>query len=141
MTTLPPAPRSCASGPYRTDVPSGVWSQEEYSKLRLYDGPTWTQPPGLFLCPPARPRRLPRPRLRLLGGLPRRRPPPRLARRAAAGDIDLETAEAIRDYVSPVALFASGAEAAAHGMREITRPGPDARRTIAKIRRTRADLT
>ncbi|MFD7961193.1 DUF6283 family protein [Streptomyces zaomyceticus] len=40
----PPAPRPCASCPYRRDVPSGVWSRGDYVKLPLYDGPTWTQP-------------------------------------------------------------------------------------------------
>ncbi|MFE5407001.1 hypothetical protein ACFQ9Z_38130 [Streptomyces sp. NPDC056580] len=38
-------------------------------------------------------------------------------------------------------LFVFSAEAAAHGMREITGPGSDAHRAMAKIRRARADLT
>ena len=37
------------------------------------------------------------------------------------------------DYVSPVPLFSSGAEAADHGEREIEQPGEDARETIRKI--------
>lgn len=37
------------------------------------------------------------------------------------------------DYVSPVPLFASGAEAAAHGMRDIDAPGARARRAIMKL--------
>ncbi|KNE83391.1 hypothetical protein ADZ36_05545 [Streptomyces fradiae] len=59
----------------------------------------------------------------------------------ADGQITVETAEAIRDYRSPVELFATGAEAAVHGMREILCPGPEARRAIDKIRRARTDLT
>jgi hypothetical protein len=66
-----------------------------------------------------------------------------LALRVAASDggITAETADAIRDYVSPVPLFASGDEAAAHGMREIRRPDPAARTAIGKITRNRTDLT
>ncbi|SEE71658.1 hypothetical protein SAMN05216532_8486 [Streptomyces sp. 2231.1] len=141
MTALPPAPRPCASCAYRIDVPSGVWSQEEYGKLPRYDGPTWTQPLGLFLC---HQHDRGDDRARVCGGWAGWHDGDHLLAlrvAAAAGDIDLETAEAIRDYLSPVALFASGAEAAAHGIREITGPGPDARRSIAKIRRTRTHLT
>lgn len=32
-------PRPCVSCPYRLDCPSGVWSEEEYEKLRVYDDP------------------------------------------------------------------------------------------------------
>ena len=45
----PPA-RPCASGPYRCDVPSGIWAAQKYDKLAGYDGPTWTQSRELFLC-------------------------------------------------------------------------------------------
>ncbi|MEV5667123.1 DUF6283 family protein [Streptomyces flaveolus] len=49
-----------------------------------------------------------------------------LALRVASivGDLTAETAEAVRNYISPVPLFSSGAEAAAHGMRDIPRAGP-----------------
>jgi hypothetical protein len=40
----------CGSCPYRRDVPSGLWTQQEYDKLLDYDGPTWAQNPLLFLC-------------------------------------------------------------------------------------------
>lgn len=46
----PPAPRSCASCPYRRDVPAGIWAREEYGKLPGYDEPTPFQPRGVFLC-------------------------------------------------------------------------------------------
>ncbi|WP_336794377.1 DUF6283 family protein [Gordonia malaquae] len=45
-----PAPRPCESCPYRRDVPSGVWAESEYEKLRAYDAPTGEQPVRLFLC-------------------------------------------------------------------------------------------
>ena len=138
--TSPPAPRPCASCPYRTDVPSGIWSEEEYAKLPLYDGPTVAQPPRLFLC---HQHDRSDDRARVCGGWAGCHDGDHLlALRVAAhsGSITPETAQAIRDYVSPVPLFASGAEAAAHGVREIRSPGPDARRAIEKIRRNRADL-
>ncbi|MFF5639532.1 DUF6283 family protein [Streptomyces sp. NPDC012825] len=66
-----------------------------------------------------------------------------LALRVALADsqITVETAEAIRDYTSPMPLFESGAEAAAHGMRDILAPDPEARRTMNKIVRVRPDVT
>ena len=40
----------CTACPYRVDVPSGVWADEEYDKLRDYDEPTGNQPPAVFAC-------------------------------------------------------------------------------------------
>ena len=40
----------CSSCPYRTDVPSGVWSYHEYEKLREYDEITPDQPFATFAC-------------------------------------------------------------------------------------------
>ena len=48
--TLPPARTPCATCPYRTDVPSGVWAPEEYAKLLAYDEETAYQPLSVFLC-------------------------------------------------------------------------------------------
>ncbi|GAA2239757.1 DUF6283 family protein [Streptomyces nogalater] len=141
MTTLPPAPRPCQYCPYRLDVPSGVWSAEEYAKLPTYDRPTPEQPAKLFRC---HQHDHDSGRARVCGGWAGCHDGDELlALRVAtiAGEIAVETAQAIRDYTSPVPLFASGAEAAVHGMREILNPGPDARRAIDKISRTRTDLT
>ena len=44
--TLHIPPRPCPSCPYRKDHPSGVWSEDEYEKLRPYDGLAV----GAFLC-------------------------------------------------------------------------------------------
>ncbi|MGW4178654.1 DUF6283 family protein [Streptomyces rubiginosohelvolus] len=137
----PPAPRPCASCPYRLDVPSGIWSEDDYNKLPLYDEPTWAQPPQLFLC---HQRDRNDDRARVCGGWASCHDGDHLlALRIAslAGQITAETAEAIRGYISPVGLFVSGAQAAAHGLRELLNPGPKARRAIDKLRRTRADLT
>lgn len=47
--------------------------------------------------------------------------------------------EATIDYVSPVPLFASGAEAARHGLADVGQPGPSARRAIDKLLRRRGE--
>lgn len=141
MTTLPPAPRPCLTCPYRTDVPPGVWSQEDYEKLPRYDGPTWEQPPALFLCHQHDKHEE---GARVCGGWAGCHDGNHLmALRVAVikGEIPAETAEAIRDYTSPAPLFASGAEAASHGMRDLHAPGPEALRAMTKIERTRGDLT
>lgn len=140
MTTQPPAPRPCASCPYRQDVPSGVWGAGDYAKLPLYDEPTYAQPSGLFLC---HQHDRDDPRARVCSGWAGCHDMAHsLSLRMAlfSGDITSETVDAIVDYASPVPLFATGAEAAVHGMREIHDPGPDARRLIDKVSRTRTDL-
>lgn len=141
MTVLPPAPRPCGTCPYREDVPSGVWGENEYAKLAEYDGPTYEQPFGLFLC---HQRDRKDANARVCGGWAGCHDSAELMaiRMAlAAREITMETAEAICEYESPVPLFASGAEAAEHGMREIGNPGPEARQAIEKIARIRTDLT
>ena len=47
-----------------------------------------------------------------------------LAVRLQAADVD----PAVFEYESPVPLFASGAEAAEHGKRDLEAPGPEAKR-------------
>lgn len=141
MTTLPPAPRPCASCPYRADVPSGVWSEEDYAKLPFFDGPTWSQSPSLFLCHQYSAED---DRARVCGGWAACHDGDQLlALRVALaqGEITGETAEAIRGYTCTVTLFASGAEAAAHGMRDIHSPGREARRVMDKIVRVRPEAT
>ena len=136
-----PAPRPCASCPYRQDVPSGIWAASEYAKLTAYDEPTYSQPTGLFLCH-QHDRNDDRARV-CAGWAGCHDGDHLLALRIAvsAEEITAETADAIRDYVSPTPLFASGVEAAAHGVREICTPGPDACTAINKISRRRADIT
>jgi len=128
----PPAPRPCASCPYRRDVPSGVWAAEEYAKLRRYDAPTMEQPPGVFLCHQVNGRVC-------AGWASCHDGDHLLALRiaVASGGMSAEDMEATRDYVSPVPLFGSGTEAADHGTAEIDAPGPRAVQTMAKITRRR----
>lgn len=141
MTTLPPAPRPCASCPYRQDVPSGVWAASDYAKLPTYDGPTYSQPGLLFLC---HQHDRDSDSARVCGGWAGCHDMTEsLALRIASASREMtaEDVEATADYASPVPLFATGAEAAAHGMRDIDNPGPEACAAIDKISRTRSDLT
>jgi hypothetical protein len=135
-----PAPRPCTTCPYRRDVPAGIWSREENEKLPLYDLPTWLQPLRLFLCHQHRPDAVRHP---VCGGWAGCHDADELlALRLAVGDgtMMLETAYAVRAYVSPVPLFASGAEAARHGLSGHGRLSDAAVTAIAKLRRRRADL-
>lgn len=129
LADLPrPSKAPCGTCPYRRDVPSGVWDASEYAKLPRYDGDTLQQlakgGTGLFYCHQND------------GHL-------------CAGWVachDMYEAVAVRlnpiapdamDYRSPVPLFASGAEAAAHGLAEIDAPSDAARRAIDKLERRR----
>ncbi|MET9779244.1 DUF6283 family protein [Streptomyces sp. NPDC006367] len=141
MTSQPPAPSPCTYCPYRLDVPSGVWSEEEYAKLPLYDRPTYEQPVRVFRC---HVHDRDSERGTVCGGWAGCHDGDELlALRVGIieGGITVETAEAIRDYVSPVPLFASGAEAAAHGMRDVENPSPEAVAAMRKLKRVRTDLT
>lgn len=125
MADLPrPSGAPCGSCPYRRDVPSGIWEASEYAKLPAYDGGTGDQlvqgGTALFYC--------------------HQNDGPLCAGWAGCHDTDHLLALRLNPvhpdtfgYVSPVPLFASGAEAAAHGMADIDAPGPAARAAIAKL--------
>lgn len=132
MTEVPPCPAKspCGTCPYRRDVPAGIWDKTEYEKLPRYDGSILDQvlsdAGGLFMCHQQNGH--------LCSGW--------------VGCHDMRDNLAVRlqqvdpstfDYESPVALFASGAEAAAHGMSEIDEPGRRARTAIDKIQRRRGE--
>lgn len=136
----PPAQRPCESCPYRRDVPAGIWASEEYAKLRRYDAETPGQPTGLFQChrtgADAPIRRI------CAGWVGCHEAEDLLALRLAVldGSIDGTTYRTVVDYVSPVPLFPSGSDAAAHGEAGIHAPAEQARRLIDKITRARNDL-
>lgn len=123
MTPLPKPPkRPCGSCPYRRDVPSGVWAQEEYAKLPPYDGETWEQPLGLFMCHQRDGR--------ICGGwLQTHDADHLLALRLHPVD------PSAYDYASDVACFTSGREAAEHGLKNIAAPDPAAHQLISKLTR------
>ena len=124
MTGSKPRPRPCASCPYRRGVPSGVWGESEYAKLPEYDGDTAYQPIATFMCHQ-------QDGSVCAGWLGHSEPDQLLAVRIGimTGALDPACAE----YQTDVPLFASGAEAAAHGMRDYEAPGHEAEETIRKI--------
>lgn len=129
-----PAPAPCVSCPYRRDVASGIWSEEEYAKLPIYDGEIAEQAvagaTGVFHCHQQDGRIC-------AGWAGCHDLDESLAMRLAAslGAIDEVEYLATLDYESPVPLFSSGAEAAAHGLAELDLPGPKAVRTIRRLER------
>lgn len=127
-----PARTPCVSCPYRRDVPSGVWVEEEYEKLPRYDGPTAEQPPSAFFCHQRNGRLC-------SGWCGTHDMEESLALRFAviAGTIDQEAYEAAVDYESPVPLWDSGEEAARHGMERVADPDEFARVIIDKTQRKR----
>lgn len=132
MTRILPPSRPCGSCPYRRDVPSGVWSEEEYDKLPRYDGDTASQPTSVFLCHQQNGRMC-------SGWVGCHDMQQSMGIRIGvlSDRIDPDDLDAIFDYESPVPLFASGAEAAAHGMAEVQAPSPEAGRVITKLNRKR----
>lgn len=114
MTGLAPRPRPCPTCPYRRDVPPGVWAEEEYAKLERYDGdvPDHVEAGafGLFHCHTT-------PEFLCSGWVGCHDMNNMLAVRLHWRDLDTGT---VQGYVSPVPLFGSGAEAAAHGRSGIT---------------------
>lgn len=129
----PPAKNPCGSCPYRRDVPSGVWDEEEYAKLPEYDKPTAEQPPNVFACHQ-------QDGCLCAGWVATHDMDNNLGLRIAtlSGVIEPDDFELVINYSTPVELFDSGAEAAAHGRREIELPGEKAKRTITKLTKKRA---
>lgn len=123
----PTAPKQpCGSCPYRRDVPSGIWEAAEYNKLPGYDGETWEQSPALFMCHQHDGK--------LCAGW--------LACHGAyellALRINAPVDPAVYSYSSPVPVFNSGAEARAHGLRDIESVGVQAARMIDGLVRKRS---
>ena len=139
-TIGPPAPNPCDSCPYRRDVPSGVWAEEEYAKLEAYDNETAGQPAAVWVCHQNDQGSA---KSRICAGWAGCHDGDNLlALRFAVIDglITSDVAQSIIDYVSPVPLFDTATEAAEHGRAEIESPREAARMTIAKISRKRSDL-
>ena len=130
MSELPKASGApCGTCPYRRDVPAGIWAAEEYEKLPAYDGEIMDQVMagalGLFYCHQNDGH--------LCSGW------------VACHDMTNTLAvrftpvdPSVYDYESPVPVFASGAEAAAHGLSGVDDPDHAARIAILKLERKRA---
>ena len=119
----------CISCPYRLDVPSGVWAASEYDKLPAYDAPPVVQVTNgalaRFDCHQQNGK--------LCAGWVGCHGADNLMALRVAG-FSREIAEEVWAYESPVPLFLSGAEAAAHGKRQIDRPGRAARAMIGRLK-------
>lgn len=116
----------CGSCPYRRDVPAGIWHANEYDKLPAYDAPTAEQPRQLFMCHQQDGC--------LCGGwLLTHDRDHLLALRLHFRLLD----PSVWDYAADVPVYASGAEAAAHGKSGIAEPDAAARRKIAGLIRQR----
>lgn len=127
---LAPPPKPCGSCPYRRDVPSGLWHQEEYDKLPRYDGEIVDQmmkgAVGVFMCHQRDGN--------LCGGwLACHGPDNLLALRLTRDPIDPK----VWEYQTDVPVFASGAEAREHGIRDIAEPGAKAVKMIDGLVRKR----
>lgn len=123
--------RPCSTCPYRRDVPSGIWDRTEYEKLSAFDGDVPDQLANgatrLFHCHQ-------RDGNLCAGWVGCHDMTNNLAVRLHGADID----PAVYDYESPVPLFASGKEAAEHGMRDLAAPGEAAEKKIRQLLRLRA---
>lgn len=123
----------CPSCPYRRDVPSGIWDAGEYDKLPGYDGDIPDQLAarafGLFRCHQ-------RTGELCAGWVGCHDMSSTLAVRLHFGRLDA----AVLEYESPVPLFASGAEAAEHGKRDLVKPDAAARAKIGQLIRLRSQL-
>jgi len=129
---IAPAKSPCLTCPYRRDVPFGIWHEREYAKLPDYDGDIPEQlaagATGLFLCHQQNGHLC-------AGWVGCHDMGHNLAVRMSRRDLDINE---LIHYVSPVPLFASGAEAAAHGRRDIKAPKKAAREKIERLTARRA---
>lgn len=131
MLKAPKVP--CGSCPYRRDVPSGIWAAHEYDKLPEYDGPTPRQSPNLFMCHQQDGH--------LCGGWlachdPNELLAIRFQTRLPGGEVD----PSVLDYKTDVPVFASGAEARAHGLKDLECPQAKARRMMKGLVRKREQV-
>jgi hypothetical protein len=119
------APRPCASCPYRRDSPSGLWEKHEYDKLPAYDGdiPEQVANNGFaaFMCHQKDGH--------LCAGWVAAHGPHNLLALRLDRNID----PSVYDYETDVPVFASGAAARDHGLRNMDEPGLKARRLMLKL--------
>lgn len=128
--TATPAKNPCGSCPYRKDVPSGLWAEEEYVKLPPYDNDTPEQPMAAFFCHQQDGRLC-------AGWVGCHDMRNNLGLRIAASmhAISIEDFQAALDYTTDVPLHESGAAACEHGLANIADPDPKAQRAIDKLTR------
>lgn len=122
----------CASCPYRQQVPSGIWHEDEYAKLPRYDGDIGDQlaaeATSIFTCHQGDGDVC-------AGWLGHRDPIDLLAVRLGLSNGQL--APECAYYTTDIPLFASGEEAHSHGIQDICRPSEKATSAIQKITKKR----
>ncbi len=126
-----PESRPCGSCPYRKDVPGGVWDEEEYAKLPLFDATDPNrQPVAVFGCHQNNGHLC-------AGWVGCHDMYESLALRInyITGFMTLDDYEKTLAYECPVPLWESGAEAAEHGMSAIDKPGDRAQTIMRNLRR------
>lgn len=131
MAALKCAAAPCKSCPYRRDVPSGVWAEEEYAKLPAYDGEPFLQlikgGASIFLCHQQDGK--------LCAGWVGCHGGGNLVALRLQALVGAAVDPSVWAYESPVPLFGSGREAAAHGRKGIRRPGKAAKRMVSVLQR------
>lgn len=122
----------CETCPYRRDVPSGIWSAQEYQKLPEYDRPTSWQPPRVFHCHTS-------PDFVCTGWAQVHGRNPARGYELLSLRIAACFGRVLEKIPRPaVPLFESGRAAAKHGMKCLNRPSRKAREAVAKILAARA---
>ena len=117
----------CASCPYRTDTPSGVWSAHEYQKLTEYDDDSLEPAFSVFLCHHSTVRDV---ETVCRGWL------------SVAADSVAVRVAVLRGEITPkqrdapvtVPLYATGAEAAHAGMVDVEAPGLAAIEMVERLK-------
>jgi hypothetical protein len=116
----------CKSCPYRKDVPSGVWHEDEYDKLPTYDGEIIEQlvagGTGIFLCHQQD--------NNLCAGWLACHGSDNLLAMRMQGHL---VKEEVWGYETNVPLWGSGQEACDHGKADIDNPGAKASRVIDRL--------
>lgn len=125
---LKPPHKPCGSCPYRKDVPSGIWDEEEYKKLPQYDEETPYQPFGIFMCHQ-------KDGCICGGWLLTHDKEHLISLRLKAHELH----PSVWSYKPDTEVFSSGAEAAAHGIKDIDSPGQDAIKKIKGIMKLRGE--
>lgn len=114
----------CSACPYRLDAPSGLWMADEYAKLPPYDAPTGDQPFQTFACHAT--------------------PDHHCHGWAVVHSSRGHEYELMALRVRPpeggipesgVPMFASGTEAAEHGLRDVDAPSPAAEAAGSRLLR------
>lgn len=111
----------CEGCPYRRDVPSGLWHPDEYEALRAYDRPTGDQPIAGFACHAS-----PNDYCHGWAAVHSRR----------GHEHELLALRLWPPATWPtvrIPLFASGSEAADHGLADVYEPGPEARALVQRL--------